>query len=207
MTANASNRAAKPARVTKRRAETRVRLLDAAYQVFADKGFGRVRIEDVCTAAGYTRGAFYSQFVSLDELFFTLYDQRAEIIAEQVGCALADTGSDGSVESAMKRVASTLLLDRDWLLIKTDFLMHAARNPDVAHRLLQHRSQLRLAIEQRLISTGIQPPEPFSTPEEAAHAVVAAYDGVTVQLLLDNDLAAARAWLLQLLTALLAGGQ
>jgi hypothetical protein len=57
---------------------------------------------------------------------------------------------------------------------------------------LQHRSQLRLAIEQRLISTGLQPPEPFSTPEEAAHAVVAAYDGVTVQLLLDNDLAAAR---------------
>jgi hypothetical protein len=37
----------------------------------------------------------------------------------------------------------------------------------------------------------------------AAHAVVAAYDGVTVQLLLDGDVAAAREWLTQLLTALL----
>lgn len=207
MTIHGSDRAVKPARVTKRRAETRVRLLDAAYQVFAEKGFGRVRIEDVCTAAGYTRGAFYSQFARLDELFFTLYDQRAEIVAEQVGQALADTSSGGSVESAMKRVTSTLLLDRDWLLIKTDFLMHAARNPDVAHRLLQHRAQLRLAIEERLISTGLQPPAPFTTPQEAAHAVVAAYDGVTVQLLLDNDPAAAQSWLLQLLTALLAGGR
>jgi hypothetical protein len=90
-----------------------------------------------------------------------------------------------------------------WLLIKTDFLMHAARNPDVADRLLHHRSQLRQAIEHRLISTRLKPPEPFTTPGEAAHAVVAAYDGVTVQLLLDHDLTAARGWLHQLLTALL----
>ncbi|MGC2652737.1 MAG: TetR family transcriptional regulator [Mycobacterium sp.] len=89
--------------MTKRRAETRVRLLDAAYQVFVEKGFGRVRIEDVCTGAGYTRGAFDSQFASLDELFFMRYDQRAEIITEQVGRALADAASAGSVESAMKR--------------------------------------------------------------------------------------------------------
>ncbi|WP_231991276.1 TetR family transcriptional regulator [Mycobacterium ulcerans] len=47
---------ATPARVTKRRAETRARLVDAAFRVFADKGFGHVRIEDVCAAAGYTRG-------------------------------------------------------------------------------------------------------------------------------------------------------
>jgi hypothetical protein len=43
-------------RVTKRRAETRANLIEAAFRVFADKGFGQVRIDDVCTAAGYTRG-------------------------------------------------------------------------------------------------------------------------------------------------------
>ncbi len=41
--------------------------------------------------------------------------------------------------------------------------------------------------------------------EGAAHAVVAAYDGVTAQLLLDRDTERARAWLKQLLTALLTG--
>ena len=61
---SATTTGTKPARVTKRRAETRARLLDAAFQVIADKGFGHVRIEDVCTAAGYTRGAFYSQVAS-----------------------------------------------------------------------------------------------------------------------------------------------
>src|SRR4051812_43485372 len=47
-------------RVTKRRAETRARLLAAAFRVFAAKGYGPARIDDVCAEAGYTRGAFYS---------------------------------------------------------------------------------------------------------------------------------------------------
>jgi AcrR family transcriptional regulator len=198
----------KPARVTKRRAETRARLLDAAYRVFADKGFGRTRIEDICTAAGYTRGAFYSQFDSLDELFFSLYDERALLITNQVGDALADVDGPDTIEAALDRVAATLLLDRDWLLIKTDFLMHAARNPVVAQRLLHHRGRLREAIEQRLAATAATvaaPPSPLGTVADAARAVVAAYDGVTVQLLLDNDTTAARDWLNQLLTALLRG--
>lgn len=199
----------KPTRVTKRRAETRARLLDAAYRVFADKGCGRTRIEDVCTAAGYTRGAFYSQFGSLDELFFSLYDERALLITEQVGEALADMGGPDTIEVALERVAATLLLDRDWLLIKTDFLMHAARNPVIAQRLLRHRGQLRAAIEQRLAAAaagvGVDPPWPFGTVADAARAVVAAYDGVTLQLLLDKDTTAARDWLNQLLTALLRG--
>jgi hypothetical protein len=42
--------------------------------------------------------------------------------------------------------------------------------------------------------------------DAAAHAVVAAYDGVTTQLLLDKDVEGARAWLKQLLTALLTDG-
>jgi AcrR family transcriptional regulator len=196
-------------RVTKRRAETRARLLEAAFRVFAAKGYGQTRIDDVCAEAGYTRGAFYSNFRTLDELFFALYDERAAIIAAQVTEALATGGSapiEPSIHAGIARTAATLLLDRDWLLVKTDFLLHAARHPEVATRLSEHRTQLRTAIEARL--RGMQgrlalPPGVADVPA-AAHAVVAAYDGVTVQLLLDGDLPAARAWLTQLLTALLA---
>ncbi|MDT5348891.1 MAG: hypothetical protein QOH91_2178, partial [Mycobacterium sp.] len=46
-------------------------------------------------------------------------------------------------------------------------------------------------------------PEAIGDIPSASRAVVAAYDGVTVQLLLDGDLPAARVWLTQLLTALL----
>jgi AcrR family transcriptional regulator len=238
-------------RVTKRRAQTRARLLDAAFRVFAAKGFGAARIDDVCAAAGYTRGAFYSNFATLDELFFALYDERAAIIAAQVaealtvdapagaaspagaaplagavplagaasaaGAAPADAptadapAADGfaplepSIHAVIARTAATLLLDRDWLLVKTDFLLYAARHPEVAVRLAAHRAELRHAIEARLgaVRGRLALPPGVADLPAAAHAVVAAYDGVTVQLLLAGDVAAAREWLTQLLTALL----
>lgn len=195
-------------RVTRRRARTRADLLDAAFAVFAAKGFGRVSIEEVCEAAGYSRGAFYSNFDSLDELFFALYEQRAGLIAEQVAAALASDGPGLDVPAAVDRVTEALLLDRDWLLVKTDFLVHAARDPEVARTLLEHRARLRRAIADRLARarghTAL--PAVLGDVEGAAHAVVAAYDGVTVQLLLDRDVVRARVWLGQLLTVLLTDG-
>jgi AcrR family transcriptional regulator len=193
------------ARVTKRRAETRANLMAAAFRVFADKGFGQVRIDDVCTAAGYTRGAFYSNFASLEELFFTLYDESARLIAGQVTDAVTARDINPGLEAVIERVTATLLLNRDWLLIKTDFLLHAARNPAVADRLAAHRQQLRTEIEKRLDGARdrLTLPDAIGDTSNAARAVVAAYDGVTVQLLLDGDLQAARTWLTQLLTALL----
>ncbi|GAA4126349.1 TetR/AcrR family transcriptional regulator [Streptomyces tunisiensis] len=194
-------------RVTARRLRTRAQLLDAAFTVLAAKGFGHVSIEEICEAAGYTRGAFYSNFAGLDELFFALYAQRADLIAEQVAGALAADGPDLDVAAAVDRVSEVLLLDRDWLLVKTDFLVHAARDPRVAHTLLDHRARLRRAVADRLERARGHTtfPAVLGDAEGAAHAVVAAYDGVTTQLLLDRDVEGARAWLKHLLTALLTG--
>ncbi|MFF8908425.1 TetR/AcrR family transcriptional regulator [Streptomyces olivaceoviridis] len=195
-------------RVTRRRVRTRARLLDAAFAVFAAKGYGRVSIEEVCEAAGFSRGAFYSNFATLDELFFALYQERADLIAAQVADALAQDGPDLDVPASVDRVTEVLLLDVDWLLVKTDFLVHAARNPAVARALLDHRARLRRAVADRLSRarghTAL--PAVLGDADGAAHAVVAAYDGVTAQLLLDRDVEAARSWLKQLLTALLTDG-
>jgi AcrR family transcriptional regulator len=195
-------------RVTRRRVRTRANLLDAAFAVFAAKGFGRVSIEEVCDAAGYSRGAFYSNFGSLDELFFALYQERADVIARQVADALAGDGPDLDVPASVDRVTEVLLLDLDWLLVKTDFLVHAARDPAVAQTLLAHRARLREAIADRLSRARGHTPLPaaLGDVDRAARAVVAAYDGVTTQLLLDKDVNGARAWLGQLLTALLTDG-
>ncbi|MEU5535496.1 TetR/AcrR family transcriptional regulator [Streptomyces sp. NPDC020362] len=195
-------------RVTRRRARTRANLLDAAFAVFAAQGYGRVSIEEVCEAAGYSRGAFYSNFATLDELFFALYRERADLIASQVADALAQDGPDLDVPASVDRVTEVLLLDVDWLLVKTDFLVHAARDPAVAQALLDHRSRLRQAIADRLSKARghTELPAVLGDVDGAARAVVAAYDGVTTQLLLDKDADAARGWLKQLLTALLTDG-
>src|SRR5690554_525741 len=64
--------------VTKRRENTRTRLLDAAAEVFAEFGLEGASVEAICERAGFTRGAFYSNFESKDELFLQLTAVVAE---------------------------------------------------------------------------------------------------------------------------------
>jgi AcrR family transcriptional regulator len=191
---------------TRRRQETRARLLDAAFAVFAARGFGAARIEEVCEAAGYTRGAFYSNFASLEELFFELYEQRAGALADQVAVALADGG--GTVPELVERVVDALRVDRDWLLVRTDFQLHAARHPAVAHALAAHRDAVLASLVGPLAAV-LDPaalPPALGTVERVARAVVTVHDAAMAELLLDPDPVAARRWLTDLLTALLFAG-
>jgi AcrR family transcriptional regulator len=64
-------------RMKRTRSNTRARLLAAASTVFSESGFQAATVEDVCSAAGFTRGAFYSNFTSKDELFLALWDVEA----------------------------------------------------------------------------------------------------------------------------------
>jgi AcrR family transcriptional regulator len=196
-----------PARVTKRRGETRARLLDAAFAAFAEMGFGRVSIEDVCKRAGFTRGAFYSNFDTLDELFFALYEQRAHLIAAQITESL--TAGDGLTDAALvARIVEALLVDRDWILVKTDFLLHAARTPAVAARLSEHRDRLRATLSDVLAArvAAHDRPQSMRTADGLARAVVAVHDGAMNQLLLDPHDNSFRGWLTDLIVALLGPG-
>lgn len=61
---------------TESQAQTRRELLDAAARVFVKRGFAASSVEEISTEAGYTRGAFYSNFRSKNELFVELLHDR-----------------------------------------------------------------------------------------------------------------------------------
>jgi len=61
-----------------RQAQTWVQLLDAAEAVFLERGFNGSSVEEITARAGFTRGAFYSNFESKEQLFFELLTDRAQ---------------------------------------------------------------------------------------------------------------------------------
>lgn len=71
------------------RENTRARLLDAAAQVFAEVGLGGASVEAIVERAGFTRGAFYSNFDSKDELFLelaaTVASERTAHVRQRMG--------------------------------------------------------------------------------------------------------------------------
>ena len=65
-----------------RQERTRSHLLEAAGTVFARRGFAHASVDQVAAEAGYTKGAFYANFASKEELFLVLLEQRfAERVA------------------------------------------------------------------------------------------------------------------------------
>src|SRR5690242_8722297 len=58
------------------RDDTREKLFEAAARVFEEQGIGRASIEAIAAAAGFTRGAFYSNFTSKDELISAMLEEH-----------------------------------------------------------------------------------------------------------------------------------
>lgn len=78
----------RPSLSTRSRENTRARLLEAALEVFAEKGIRRVTVDELVAAAGFTRGAFYSNFSSIEEVFFAVFEDQAERMLSAVRAAI-----------------------------------------------------------------------------------------------------------------------
>src|ERR1700683_1920505 len=60
------------------RDDTCEKLFEAAARVFEDQGIGGPSIEAIAAAAGFTRGAFYSNFKSKEELIIAMLEDHVE---------------------------------------------------------------------------------------------------------------------------------
>ena len=126
------------------RTNTRARLLAGAYEVFREKGFPATTVEDICARAGFTRGAFYSNFTTTDELFLALWDEQADRIVDgaRVLVALLATHSD-PFDLTRAALIDLELVEPGWFVLNTEFFLHALRHPEVAEQLTRHRTRLR----------------------------------------------------------------
>ena len=60
------------------RDDTCEKLFEAAARVFEEQGIGGASIETIAAAAGFSRGAFYSNFKSKDELIIAMLEDHVE---------------------------------------------------------------------------------------------------------------------------------
>ncbi len=180
-----------PRGITKRRPFTVTALLDAAMELFAEQGYGATSIPDICTQAGLTKGAFYSNFANKDALFLALLDRSWERRAEWIRRAMA-AGRELDGAPDQRGPVPDLAVDRQWTLVSVEFSLHAIRRPDVAQLLVEHerriRSELAVLVIEAMESAGRVPTLPV---DELARMVVAVTEGSDIQALTDGAAGAA----------------
>jgi len=125
-----------------------------------------------------------------------LADLPADLPRDQVVAALAD------------RMAAELDADRAWTIVRTDFLLHAARDPAAARALATHQAATRAALRpavERLVSPSVLP-APLDDLDTLTRSVAGLYETAVLDMLIDHDPEHARAWLRAMITVLATSG-
>ena len=129
-------------------ATTRAALLDAAAQVFAQRGVAAASLEEIATTAGFTRGALYHHFDSKDELVIALLTRHDEQLLRAYEDLLGSPAPD-PIASA-RRWRALHADDEATVSLRLELRYHALRNPEVRKRLVEAAREAIAATAERL---------------------------------------------------------
>ncbi len=171
----------------------RTAIVEAAATVFARQGFIRTRMADIATEAEVGKGTLYEYFNSKDALFFAVFDELHRVTIESLR---RDIEFGGNAREMLQRLFATgarlirqqveqqaVVLDF-WAVSRGQLLEDRFREACVVsysvYRELTARI-LKSGQESGQIRAGID-------AEALAVMIVAAFDGLGVQLFFDQQL-------------------
>jgi AcrR family transcriptional regulator len=179
------------------RDETRDKLFEAAARVFEDQGTGGASIEAIAAEAGFTRGAFYSNFASKEELIIAMLEDHVEQSIRRNLDLLAKHKNLDDFLDALKSMdrgrqdplGRSPLLHMEMIL----FVARAEkRRPELAKRLRARRKLIADIVETTLKDSGR--PAALNASWTAA-VVLALEDGFRLHRLIDPETTPAESFL------------
>ena len=167
---------------------TRQILLDAAEEVFARKGLTGAALEEIADAAGFTRGAIYSQFGAKEKLFLAVVDRQRQRFLDGFAEVmmsfhrLADVDID-ELAARWRQLSS----GTDRAALGYELTLFLLRNPDARQRVAAQRLETVRALGE-FISKNVARIGGVLTiePETLARIVLAANDGITLDSHIDG---------------------
>ena len=176
---------------TEQQAQTRGALLDAAARVFVERGFAGTSVEAIANEAGYSRGAFYSNFESKEQLFAELLQQR---VYERYRAMAKEAGAPRGERPSLRDVGQQLAViqgarEGHWLFrLWLELLAHAGRDErfrEIAGTFWRaNRAASAEAIAAAYAERGSSPPV---APDHLASAMIALDIGLAIQHFADPD--------------------
>jgi AcrR family transcriptional regulator len=173
-----------------RREQTRADLLAAARRAFLRDGLHGASLDAIAEDAGYTKGAFYSNFASKDEAMIAVFDEHFRERASAYERLIFTTDS---VDDAYRAVArywhDANEREPEWSRLVIEFMAHASRHEHLRQAVKEVRQggldRIAALIEQLAERHGVEYTVPIS---ELARGSGALNRGLAVEQLLDPEL-------------------
>jgi AcrR family transcriptional regulator len=144
---------------TEAQALTRRRLIDAASEVFCERGFRVASLTDVADLAGYTIGAVYSNFSSKDELFRALMSEGLHRFEAGLAAAFRDDESSfdatSTVDERIERELDRIAAGEDgvpprWWRLLNEYRAYASADPAAQAELADLERRCREIIARHI---------------------------------------------------------
>lgn len=168
-------------------AQTRVDLIESATRLYLRDGYGATSNNQVAEAAGYSRGAVYSNFASKEALALAVLDRHTAEEFDAVGEAV----KQGSVDDrfvAFEKWMMTAAGEQRWALLKSELALAARTNPSLKAELSARderaRESVTALITQLTGELGLALP---IEPHTLARLVLALSKGVAIEGILESD--------------------
>ncbi len=162
---------------------TRDRLLAAAMDIFAAKGYHGAIVDDIVAASGTSKGAFYHYFPSKQGIFLILMDELAAAVEGGVEAAIAtEAGALAKVEAALRVVLETAAARRD--LVKILLVEAVGLGPTLERKRLEIHGRFAGLIRRHLDRAVADGSIPSQDTVLAAQAWIGALNEVITQWLM-----------------------
>jgi TetR/AcrR family transcriptional regulator, transcriptional repressor of aconitase len=164
------------------RLETKTRLLDSAAQLFARGGYEGASVDLIAESAGYSKGAFYSNFESKEAIFLELLDAHKRREIEALAQLLAKDIPASELLSLIRNSETGRGSDFDFGLLSAEFQLQACRDKTFAktyaklHRT--HRDTMAGLVTKLFAKLGRTPP---SEAKNLADIIMALTTGLSLQ--------------------------
>jgi AcrR family transcriptional regulator len=159
--------------------QTRQRLLDAAQTIFTKKGYVAASVEDIAAAAGYTRGAFYSNFRGKSELLIELLSRDHERMQADLEAIFEENATREQMEARVLAYYRQLHRDNECFLLWVEAKLQASRDAKFRARFnaFAHEKREQMAAYIRTFSERVGTPLPLPA-ETLALGLMSLCDGV-----------------------------
>jgi AcrR family transcriptional regulator len=183
---------AEPLTPERRRQQTRDHLLEAAGRVFAARGFHGATMDQVAAAAGFTKGAVYSNFKSKEDLFLALLDDRIDqqlALVEQAHLAAPGEAGGPASERWVGLTTQMLWGDRDWQLLSLEFVLYAARHEEARRKLAERERAMHRVLEPLVAGEFARLVDAGFSAEDVITIITALFGGISSLHLTDPETA------------------
>ena len=124
------------------KARTRDDLIVAARGVFLERGFHPATLEEISEAAGYTKGAVYSNFSGKDDLFLAVLERHyAERAAMYEAVLFGESEFEDTFRASARLMLDAFAREPAWWPLLSEFVRHAARDGALNDRLRAARDR------------------------------------------------------------------